>query len=81
MSKIAWSSDQCALMMVYLIGPDGLVNWRFANFHKMVWMTMEHEYIAKIIFLGVPVLDPLISVVHLWNDKGRFHRPVWRTCS
>ncbi len=25
--------------MVYLIGPDGLVNRRFANFHKMVWMT------------------------------------------
>ena len=30
--------------MVYLIGPNGLVNWRFANFHKMVWMTTVHAY-------------------------------------
>ncbi len=28
--------------MVYLIGPDGLINRRFANFHKMVWMTTVH---------------------------------------
>ncbi len=28
--------------MVYLIGPDGLINGRFANFHKMVWMTTVH---------------------------------------
>ena len=31
--------DQSMIKMVYLIGPDGLVNQRFANFHKMVWMT------------------------------------------
>ncbi len=26
--------------MLYLIGPDGLVNLSFKNFQKMVWMTM-----------------------------------------
>ncbi len=29
--------------MLYLIGPDGLVNRRFVNFQKMVWMTMVHN--------------------------------------
>ncbi len=28
--------------MLYLIGPDGLVNWLFVNFQKMVWITMVH---------------------------------------
>ena len=28
------------LKMLYLIGPDGLVNLTFANFQKMVWMTI-----------------------------------------
>ncbi len=28
--------------MVYLLKPDGLVNWIFANFPKMVWMTTVH---------------------------------------
>ena len=28
--------------MLYLIGPDGLVNRGFINFQKMVWMTMVH---------------------------------------
>ncbi len=28
--------------MLYLIGPDGLVNMSFENFQKMVWMTMVH---------------------------------------
>ena len=28
--------------MLYLIGPDGLVNRRFVNFQNMVWMTMVH---------------------------------------
>ncbi len=28
--------------MVYLIGPDGFINRTFANFHKIVWMTMVH---------------------------------------
>ncbi len=35
-SQIYW------FKMVYLIGPDGLVNRRFANFHKMLWMTTVH---------------------------------------
>ncbi len=35
------------LMMVYLIGPDGLVNQRSANFHKMVWMTTVHVVISQ----------------------------------
>ncbi len=30
------------LKMLYLIGPDGLVNLRFVNFQNMVWMTMVH---------------------------------------
>ena len=30
------------LKMLHLIGPDGLVNWGFVNFQKMVWMTMVH---------------------------------------
>ncbi len=33
---------ETGLKMVYLIGPDRLVNRRFANFHKMVWMTTVH---------------------------------------
>ncbi len=28
--------------MLYLIGPDGLVNLSFENFQKKVWMTMIH---------------------------------------
>ncbi len=28
--------------MLYLIGPDGLVNMSFENFQKMVWMTIVH---------------------------------------
>ncbi len=36
------------LKMVYLIGHDGLVNRRFANFHKMVWMTTVHVLRFKI---------------------------------
>ncbi len=28
--------------MLYLIGPDGLVNLSFENFQKMVWMTILH---------------------------------------
>ncbi len=27
------------IKMVYLIGPDGLVNQRFANFHKVSFLT------------------------------------------
>ncbi len=34
--------DSSDIKMVYLIGPDGLVNRRFANFHKTVWMTKVH---------------------------------------
>ena len=33
--------------MVYLIGPDGLANRRFANFHKMVWMTTVHVHVLR----------------------------------
>ena len=29
-------------LMLYLIGPDGLVNLSFENFQKMVWMTIVH---------------------------------------
>ena len=29
-------------ILVYLIGPDGLVNQRFVNFEKMVWMITVH---------------------------------------
>ena len=28
--------------MLYVIGPDGSVSQRYANFNKMVWMTMVH---------------------------------------
>ncbi len=27
--------------MLYLIGPDGLINLSFENFQKMVWMTIH----------------------------------------
>ncbi len=37
--------------MVYLIGPDGPVNRRFANFHKMVWMTTVHVIRIHAVFL------------------------------
>ncbi len=30
------------ILMLYLIGPDKLVNLSFENFQKMVWMTMVH---------------------------------------
>ena len=34
--------------MLYLIGPDGLVNWGFINFLKMVWMITVHVLILRI---------------------------------
>ncbi len=34
--------------MLYLIGPNGLVNLGFENFQKMVWMTMVHVLIVLI---------------------------------
>ena len=40
------SYQQChakiCLKMLYLIGPDGLVNLSSENFQKMVWMTIVH---------------------------------------
>ena len=30
------------IKMLYLIGPDGLINLSFKNFQKMVWITMVH---------------------------------------
>ena len=36
--------------MLYLIGPDGLVNLSFENFQKMVWMTMIHIILIHTIF-------------------------------
>ncbi len=35
-------------MMLYLIGPDGLVNQGFVNFQKMVWMTTVHVLRSRI---------------------------------
>ncbi len=35
--------DLCILLkMLYLIGPDGLINLGCANFQKSLWMTMVH---------------------------------------
>ena len=36
--------------MLYLIGPDGLVNLSFENFQKMVWMTMVHIILSHDVF-------------------------------
>ncbi len=36
--------DMELVKMVYLIGPDGLVNRRVANFHKMVWIPSVYRY-------------------------------------
>ena len=36
------SSCLLTVKMLYLIGPDELVNWRFVNFQKIVWMTTAH---------------------------------------
>ena len=43
-----------SLKMVYLTGPDGLVNRRLANFHKTVRMTTVHVLIIHIhaVFFG-----------------------------
>ncbi len=34
--------------MLYLIGPDGLVNLSLENFQKMVWMTIVHDVFLEI---------------------------------
>ncbi len=53
-------------MMVYLIGPDGLVNRRFANFHKMVWMTMVHVLMFRIKHqTSSEIITVLVTMVHL----------------
>ncbi len=36
-----WHNKVC-IKMLYLIGPDGLVNRGFIDFQKMVWMTTVH---------------------------------------
>ena len=33
--------------VLYLIGPDELVNMGYANFCKMVWMTMVHVFMGR----------------------------------
>ncbi len=38
------------IKMLYLIGPDGLVNWGFLNFQKMVWMIMVHHSVTSMLF-------------------------------
>ena len=49
--------------MLYLIGPNGLVNRRFVNFQNMVWMTMVDVLRLRIKHLKSPeivtVLRPL----------------------
>ncbi len=48
------------IKMLYLIGPDGLVNLSFENFQKMVWMTilnlgmhivLIHVVLGKFVYL------------------------------
>ncbi len=38
--------------MLYLTGPDGLVNQGFVNFQKIVWMTMVHIIHVHAVFFG-----------------------------
>ena len=40
--SVANGDYRTTIKMLYLIGPDGLVNRRFINFQNMVWMTMVH---------------------------------------
>ena len=40
---------QKALKMLYLIGPNGLVNRGFINFQKMVWMTVVHVFCHNVV--------------------------------
>ena len=44
------------LKMLYLIGPDGLVNRRFVNFQKMVWTITVHVLRFRILNLGMHIV-------------------------
>ena len=44
-----------AKMMLYLIGPDGLVNWRFVNFLKMIWIISQNFH-TLILNLGMHII-------------------------
>ena len=41
-------SQQFLVKMLYLIGPDGLVNMSYVNFWKLLWMTYVHVLRFKI---------------------------------
>ncbi len=43
----------CCIKMLYLKGPDGLVNQGLINLQKMVWMTMVHVLRFGIFNLGM----------------------------
>ncbi len=47
-SPITVNTCTWIVKMLYLIGPDGLVNWGFVNFQIMVWMTTVHVLRFKI---------------------------------
>ncbi len=45
----AYSFISC-IKMLYLIGPDELVNQGYANFQNLVWMTMVHIILSHAVF-------------------------------
>ncbi len=50
--------------MLYLIGPDGLVNLSFENFPKIVWMTMTK--FSSMLFCCLHTLE--LHDMHILSD-------------
>ncbi len=61
------------LMMSYLYRSDALIPQGKANVEKRLLVTMIHIIVINRFFFNIDFL--------LRNHNGRFHRPVWRTCS
>ncbi len=63
--------------MVYLIGPDGLANRRFANFNKKLWMTMVHVLRFRIISQNFHtlILNLGMHIIHIHAVFWKFAYP------
>ncbi len=61
--------------MLYLIGPDALVNLSFENFQKMVWMTMVHVLRFRIVITHAVLGKFAYPRITRYADNIRFsHR-------
>ena len=71
------------LKMLYLIGPDGLVNLDFENVQKMVWMTMVHvlrlgsstESSLKLFTRELPLIQVSNAGVHFYESVHQDKKP------